>query len=209
MRRVLPKFDFQPTKYGFPTEQTRSQKTRIEAPRRHQSSDASSLKLEDSMHFNTERLSEELSPQRLMRTKKLSDTMPPPKYKENSTLKITTHLSMSEILDSETNSVSRKQISVRSVIHKRKSRGGGGVSKSHTRRSTHQQFELSEGDKSMLHDLQICSLCVEEFETGQELSVLKPCFHNFHKRCLHEYFKWKKELRCPICKRDLFETRYF
>jgi len=45
-----------------------------------------------------------------------------------------------------------------------------------------------------------CSLCLEEFQTGEELLQL-PCRHLFHESCVSPWFR--RSLTCPLCKFEL------
>lgn len=42
-----------------------------------------------------------------------------------------------------------------------------------------------------------CGICLENYQLNEKVTTL-PCFHFFHKSCLLNWFKNKKE--CPLCK---------
>ncbi|KAL0219115.1 hypothetical protein P9112_004768 [Eukaryota sp. TZLM1-RC] len=44
-----------------------------------------------------------------------------------------------------------------------------------------------------------CSICLEYFQ-AREVLVTMPCFHSFHKHCLHRYASVSEVLRCPVCR---------
>lgn len=45
-----------------------------------------------------------------------------------------------------------------------------------------------------------CSVCLEQFQTGEELRVL-PCFHRYHRNCIDEWLA--RSPSCPICKHQI------
>mmetsp|Transcript_22425 Transcript_22425/g.34692 ORF Transcript_22425/g.34692 Transcript_22425/m.34692 type:complete len:92 (-) Transcript_22425:31-306(-) len=48
-----------------------------------------------------------------------------------------------------------------------------------------------------------CSICFDEFESGQRLKVVKKCEHEYHSVCLDEWLS--KEKRCPMCNESVLE----
>ena len=56
----------------------------------------------------------------------------------------------------------------------------------------------SEGDDE--NDENLCIICVDEYEAGDELVVL-PCIHRFHDDCIEEWLQ--QHDTCPICKIEL------
>jgi len=42
-----------------------------------------------------------------------------------------------------------------------------------------------------------CAICLEKYEIGESVSVLKPCNHMFHENCIDEWIK--KSIICPLC----------
>ena len=45
-----------------------------------------------------------------------------------------------------------------------------------------------------------CSICIEEYELGEEISTL-PCLHMFHRNCINRWLRQSNS--CPICKINL------
>jgi hypothetical protein len=48
----------------------------------------------------------------------------------------------------------------------------------------------------------ICSICIDEFEPGEKLTVLPRCRHAFHKDCIHPWLT-ERQGCCPFCKTDV------
>jgi hypothetical protein len=49
-----------------------------------------------------------------------------------------------------------------------------------------------------------CSICLQCFEIGQEVSVVTACKHTFHSKCLQLWIQ--KSATCPYCRQDLEKT---
>ncbi|KAL3820020.1 hypothetical protein ACJIZ3_005925 [Penstemon smallii] len=50
-------------------------------------------------------------------------------------------------------------------------------------------------------NLSECSICLDEFATGDELCVLPQCGHGFHVRCIDSWLR--KHQSCPNCRQTL------
>ena len=52
-----------------------------------------------------------------------------------------------------------------------------------------------------------CSICFEDFKSGQMLREINFCKHMFHQACIEEWIKRKTPdngvPNCPLCKHDL------
>lgn len=46
-----------------------------------------------------------------------------------------------------------------------------------------------------------CSICLQCFEIGQEVSVVIGCGHTFHSNCLQKWIQ--KSATCPYCRQDI------
>ncbi|RVE58734.1 hypothetical protein OJAV_G00196960 [Oryzias javanicus] len=52
---------------------------------------------------------------------------------------------------------------------------------------------------------QPCTICREEFRLQPQ--VLLSCSHVFHRTCLHAFERFSGRKRCPVCRREQYETR--
>lgn len=59
----------------------------------------------------------------------------------------------------------------------------------------HQNGDKTDNDK--LDAKNSCSICIEEYQVGEEISSL-PCLHMFHCHCINEWLRHCNT--CPICK---------
>ena len=62
------------------------------------------------------------------------------------------------------------------------------------------------------HQVEKCSICIEDYEDGQQMLKIPECNHIFHPDCCLEWFNSKnqeKEQRCPMCniQLDIAEMR--
>jgi len=53
-------------------------------------------------------------------------------------------------------------------------------------------------------DHRTCSICLEEYETGDEITIL-PCFHRFHTHCVASWLLADNMAGCAVCRRSPFE----
>ena len=49
-----------------------------------------------------------------------------------------------------------------------------------------------------------CAICIDEFETGERLTLLPRCKHAFHRECIHAWLI-ERQGCCPLCKTDVLE----
>ena len=45
-----------------------------------------------------------------------------------------------------------------------------------------------------------CVICIEEFKANERMLTL-TCFHKFHEKCVHEWFKTQDF--CPVCREKI------
>jgi len=74
---------------------------------------------------------------------------------------------------------------------------------------TQEELELFEvtqwkGPSEDPDELNRCTICLEEFEIGEELRLL-PCSHCFHKACV-DHWLLRQQRRCPLCMQDVNEA---
>ena len=53
------------------------------------------------------------------------------------------------------------------------------------------------------HELDCCSICLDEYESGDKLRCL-PCHHAFHSKCIGKWLS-ERSATCPLCKSELHE----
>jgi len=55
-----------------------------------------------------------------------------------------------------------------------------------------------------------CSICFDEFKSGQVLREINHCKHRFHRACIDEWIRRKSPAdgfpNCPLCKHELRPT---
>ncbi|KAJ8765884.1 hypothetical protein K2173_020400 [Erythroxylum novogranatense] len=49
-----------------------------------------------------------------------------------------------------------------------------------------------------------CSICLGEFEEGEELRTLPDCLHSYHMSCIDKWLH--SHSNCPICRTDTMST---
>ena len=59
------------------------------------------------------------------------------------------------------------------------------------------------GGDALKGDEASCSICMCEYEEGEELSLMPACAHAFHAECIETWLKDKST--CPVCMRDVKE----
>uniref|UniRef100_A0A6S8I405 RING-type domain-containing protein n=1 Tax=Amphora coffeiformis TaxID=265554 RepID=A0A6S8I405_9STRA len=72
--------------------------------------------------------------------------------------------------------------------------------------STAQTTEQGEGESTTQDERQTtstsCAICIDEFETGERLTLLPKCKHAFHRECIHAWLI-ERQGCCPLCKTDV------
>lgn len=48
----------------------------------------------------------------------------------------------------------------------------------------------------------VCSICIDEFEVGERLTLLPRCQHAFHKECISPWLR-ERQGCCPLCKKHV------
>jgi hypothetical protein len=64
---------------------------------------------------------------------------------------------------------------------------------------------LASGTDDFSMNCTMCSICIDEFEAGERLTLLPRCQHTFHKDCI---MPWLTERQgcCPLCKSNVLNT---
>ena len=52
----------------------------------------------------------------------------------------------------------------------------------------------------------ICSICLDVLNNGQELRKLGGCGHQFHKECIKDWFRQNRV--CPLCMREVERSQF-
>eukprot|EP00522_Entomoneis_paludosa_P014444 CAMPEP_0172459624 /NCGR_PEP_ID=MMETSP1065-20121228/33397_1 /TAXON_ID=265537 /ORGANISM="Amphiprora paludosa, Strain CCMP125" /LENGTH=623 /DNA_ID=CAMNT_0013214371 /DNA_START=319 /DNA_END=2190 /DNA_ORIENTATION=- len=53
-------------------------------------------------------------------------------------------------------------------------------------------------------ELELCSICLDEYEPGDRLRCLDPCHHAFHSKCIGRWLS-ERSATCPLCKTELYD----
>lgn len=51
---------------------------------------------------------------------------------------------------------------------------------------------------------EICSICVEDFQSMERVVMLPQCLHVYHVKCIEQWLVEKKSDFCPLCKTKVF-----
>ena len=66
--------------------------------------------------------------------------------------------------------------------------------------------EVHEDDTAESNE-NLCSVCLDSFAEGDELSLL-PCTHKFHNKCIQPWVRQSgTQALCPLCKTAIFDNR--
>jgi hypothetical protein len=49
-----------------------------------------------------------------------------------------------------------------------------------------------------------CSICTEAYKCDDEMTIIEPCNHQFHDKCIQTWFETKTE--CPMCRYPILTT---
>ncbi|XP_022728738.1 E3 ubiquitin-protein ligase SIRP1-like [Durio zibethinus] len=56
-------------------------------------------------------------------------------------------------------------------------------------------------------DGQVCGICQEDMEKGEEARTMICCSHKFHGFCIFEWVK--RKTNCPLCRCEMLTRKYF
>ncbi|XP_022728739.1 E3 ubiquitin-protein ligase SIRP1-like [Durio zibethinus] len=56
-------------------------------------------------------------------------------------------------------------------------------------------------------DGQVCGICQEDMEKGEEATAMICCSHKFHDFCIFEWVK--RKTNCPLCRCEMQTRKYF
>ena len=59
-------------------------------------------------------------------------------------------------------------------------------------------------NSSRNNNFDCCSICLEEFQDNEIITVLPQCLHLFHTNCIGEWLLVRKSDTCPLCKTRIF-----
>jgi len=82
---------------------------------------------------------------------------------------------------------------------------GGADSAANTAQST---AAITEGaaTRPLAPSYTLCSICIEDFEAGEALTILPRCKHAFHKDCIHPWLT-ERQGCCPLCKTNVLQQQ--
>jgi hypothetical protein len=61
--------------------------------------------------------------------------------------------------------------------------------------------KIKEGD-SLINELDVCSICHDNYKVNEFKRELNLCGHIFHKKCIDKWFLNNKNLECPLCRQS-------
>lgn len=50
---------------------------------------------------------------------------------------------------------------------------------------------------------EVCAICQDNMNVGEEVRVINACDHRFHRNCIDTWFQ--RNVRCPVCRHDIRE----
>lgn len=63
------------------------------------------------------------------------------------------------------------------------------------------RFEDMEG----CEEVEMCSICLVDFQNQDTVSQVSRCMHVFHAECIHKWIQ-RDEFTCPLCRSGLFDV---
>ena len=66
-------------------------------------------------------------------------------------------------------------------------------------------FNINPDNICFSTDKESCSICLEKYNVGEEISKLPLCGHHFHKKCID---LMDKRMKCPICRNHAFKHSF-
>ena len=60
-----------------------------------------------------------------------------------------------------------------------------------------------EGDEETGCESCTCPICLDDFESADEVFLVKTCRHEFHKKCIKKWLCDRKILSCPYCREPI------
>ena len=61
--------------------------------------------------------------------------------------------------------------------------------------------KIKEGDV-LLDQLDVCSICHDNYKVNEFKRELNICGHIFHKKCIDKWFLNNANLECPLCRQS-------
>lgn len=49
------------------------------------------------------------------------------------------------------------------------------------------------------NELDMCSICLDEYKPSDKISKIKKCTHIYHTKCIKEWLMTSSKLTCPLC----------
>ena len=71
-----------------------------------------------------------------------------------------------------------------------------------------EENDETNGDKEEEISLDKCSICLEPYDVGTDITIGQTCPHVYHTKCLMQWMCAKHDF-CPICREYLFDVHKF
>jgi len=88
-----------------------------------------------------------------------------------------------------------------SLMNEARAQSGAGLAKSEIDKIPMQTYSQSFLGRFGLSHSSSCSICCENYNTGDQISVLPKCNHSFHPACVMNWLS--KNSSCPVCRADV------